>query len=51
LLVPHPADVPPQDRVLMPEHQQFGFLRQVAAEGAGQPLNRIFKRYTIILVS
>lgn len=31
-LIPHPADVPPQYRVLMPEHQQFGFLRQVTAE-------------------
>ena len=31
-LVPHPAGVPPQYRILMPEHQQFGILRQVAAE-------------------
>ncbi len=31
-LVPHPADVPPQYRVLMPEHEQLSILRQVAAE-------------------
>ena len=31
-LVPDPAGVPPQDRVLMPEHQQFSILRQVAAK-------------------
>jgi hypothetical protein len=31
-LVPHPADVPAQHRVLVPEHQQFSILRQVAAE-------------------
>ena len=31
-LVPHPAGVPPQDRVLVPEHQQLSVLRQVAAE-------------------
>jgi len=31
-LVPHPADVPPQYRVLMPEHQQLSILRQVTAE-------------------
>ena len=31
-LVPHPVGVPPQYRILMPEHQQFGILRQVAAE-------------------
>ena len=31
-LVPHPAGVPPQDRVLVPEHQQLSLLRQVAAE-------------------
>jgi hypothetical protein len=31
-LVPHPAGVPPQDRVLMPEHQQLSILRQVTAE-------------------
>ena len=31
-LVPHPAGVPPQDRVLMPEYQQLSILRQVAAE-------------------
>jgi len=31
-LVPHPAGVPPQDRVLMPENQQLSILRQVAAE-------------------
>ena len=28
----HPAGVPPQDRVLVPEHQQLSVLRQVAAE-------------------
>jgi hypothetical protein len=27
-----PAGVPPLDRVLVPEHQQFSILRQVAAE-------------------
>jgi hypothetical protein len=31
-LVPHPADVPPQYRILMPEHQQLSILRQVTAE-------------------
>ena len=31
-LVPHPAGVPPQYRVLMPEHQQLSILRPVAAE-------------------
>jgi len=31
-LVPHPADVPPQYRVLMPERQQLSILRQVTAE-------------------
>jgi hypothetical protein len=31
-LVPHPAGVPPQYRVLMPEHQQLSILRQVTAE-------------------
>jgi hypothetical protein len=31
-LVPYPAGVPPQDRVLMPEYQQLSVLRQVAAE-------------------
>jgi hypothetical protein len=31
-LTPHPAGVPPQYRVLMPEHQQLSILRQVAAE-------------------
>lgn len=31
-LVPHPARVPSQYRVLMPEHQQLGILRQVPAE-------------------
>ena len=31
-LVPHPAGAPPQYRVLVPEHQQLGILRQVAAE-------------------
>ena len=31
-LVPHPADVPAQYRVLVPEHQQLSILRQVAAE-------------------
>ena len=31
-LVPHPAGVPPQYRVLVPEHQQLSILRQVAAE-------------------
>ena len=30
--VPHPAGVSPQHRVLVPEHQQFSILRQVAAE-------------------
>jgi hypothetical protein len=31
-LIPHPAGVPPQYRVLTPEHQQLSVLRQVAAE-------------------
>jgi len=31
-LIPHPARVPPQYRILMPEHQQLSILRQVAAE-------------------
>jgi hypothetical protein len=31
-LVPHPADLPAQHRVLMPEHQHFGHCRPVAAE-------------------
>jgi hypothetical protein len=31
-LVPHPADVPAQHRVLVPEHQQFSILRPVPAE-------------------
>jgi hypothetical protein len=31
-LVPHPASVPPQDRVLVPEHEQLGIFRPVAAE-------------------
>jgi hypothetical protein len=31
-LVPRPADLPPQYRVLMPEHQQLSILRQVTAE-------------------
>jgi hypothetical protein len=31
-LVPHPAGVPPQYRVLMPDHQQLSILRQVTAE-------------------
>jgi hypothetical protein len=31
-LVPRPAGVPPQHRVLMPEHQQLSILRQVTAE-------------------
>jgi hypothetical protein len=31
-LVPHPAGVPPQYRVLVPEHQQLSILRQVTAE-------------------
>ena len=29
---PHPAGMPPQDRVLMPDHQQLSILRQVAAK-------------------
>jgi hypothetical protein len=28
----HPADVPTQYRVLMPEHQQLSILRQVTTE-------------------
>ena len=37
-LVPHPAGLPPQYRVLMPEHQQLSILRQVTAEHQdGQP--------------
>ncbi len=31
-LIPHPAGVPPQYRVLMPEHQQLSIFRPVAAE-------------------
>ena len=31
-LIPYPADVPPQYRVLMPEHQHLSILRQVTAE-------------------
>jgi hypothetical protein len=31
-LVPHPAGVPPQDRVLVSERQQLSILRQVTAE-------------------
>ena len=31
-LVPHPVGLPPQYRVLMPEHQQLSILRQVTAE-------------------
>jgi hypothetical protein len=31
-LVTHPAGVPAQQRVLVPEHQQLGILRQVPAE-------------------
>jgi hypothetical protein len=31
-LIPHPTDVPPQYRVLMPEHQQFSIFHPVAAE-------------------
>ena len=31
-LVPHPADLPAQHRILMPEHQHFGRSRPVAAE-------------------
>jgi len=31
-LISHPAGVPPQYCVLMPEHQQLGILRQVTAE-------------------
>ena len=31
-LIPHPADVPPQYRVLMPENQQLSILRQLTAE-------------------
>ena len=31
-LIPHPSDVPPQYRVLMPEHQQLSILRQATAE-------------------
>jgi hypothetical protein len=31
-LVPHPADVAAQHRVLVPEHQQLSILRQVSAE-------------------
>ncbi|MGH3223416.1 MAG: hypothetical protein ACRDPY_32815 [Streptosporangiaceae bacterium] len=30
-LVPHPASVPAQHRVLVPEHQQLGVLRLVSA--------------------
>jgi hypothetical protein len=30
-LIPHTAGLPPQDRVLVPEHQQFSILRQVTA--------------------
>jgi len=31
-VVVHPAGVPPQYRVFMPEHQQLSILRQVAAK-------------------
>jgi len=31
-LIPHPADVPPQYRVLLPEHQQLSILRQLTAK-------------------
>jgi hypothetical protein len=31
-LIPHPASVPAQHRILVPEHQQLGVLRLVAAE-------------------
>jgi hypothetical protein len=31
-LVPHPAGLPPQYRVLMPEHQQLSILRQATVE-------------------
>ncbi len=31
-LIPHPADVSAQHRVLVPEHQQLSILRQVATE-------------------
>jgi hypothetical protein len=31
-LVPHPAGMPPQYRILMPEHQQFSIPRHVTAE-------------------
>jgi hypothetical protein len=31
-LVPHPAGVPAQHRVLVPEHQQLSILRRVSAE-------------------
>jgi hypothetical protein len=31
-LVPHPAGVPSQYRVLVPEHEQLGILRPVAAQ-------------------
>ena len=34
-LIPYPADVPPQYRVLMPEHQQLSILGQVTAEHQG----------------
>jgi hypothetical protein len=30
-LIPYPAGLPPQDRVLVPEYQQFSILRQVTA--------------------
>ena len=30
-LIPYPAGLPPQDHVLVPEHQQFSILRQVTA--------------------
>jgi hypothetical protein len=31
-LIPHPAGVPPQYRVLVPEHKQLGILRPVTAQ-------------------
>ncbi len=36
-LVLHPADVPAQHRVLVPEHQQLSILGPVGAEHQGQP--------------
>jgi hypothetical protein len=34
-LVPHPASVPAQHRVLVPEHQQFGTVRPGRLESSG----------------